>query len=145
MMAVDETPSTGACGVEDPVPFGVGDAVSAENPRARNSRLSQEGPSGSAGISPRLVSGGDRGGPGPCPSAYGDSTEVRGVKGGGDVEACHESAAEREIPARIAQRVVGWWRDLGTRIFRLHGGDQRGHDSALCPAPRRAGDGSSAA
>jgi hypothetical protein len=28
MMAVDETPSTGACVLQDPVPFGVGDATS---------------------------------------------------------------------------------------------------------------------
>ena len=36
MMAVDETSSTGSCGVQDSVPFGVGDAVPAENPRARS-------------------------------------------------------------------------------------------------------------
>ena len=36
MIAVDETPSTGSCGVQDSVPFGVGDAVPAENPRARS-------------------------------------------------------------------------------------------------------------
>jgi len=37
MMAVDETPSTGARGVQDSVPFGMGDAVPAKNPRARSS------------------------------------------------------------------------------------------------------------
>mgnify|MGYP007034349273 CR=1 FL=1 len=86
MMAVDETPSTGAGGVQDPVPFGVGDTVSAENPCARDSGISQEGPPGSAGISPRLVSGGDWGVTGPSPSARSDSAEVRGFKGGGDLE-----------------------------------------------------------
>ena len=145
MMAVDETPSTGACGVQDPVPFGVGDTVSAENPCARDSGISQEGPPGSAGISPRLISGGDWSGAGPCPSAHGDSAEVRGLKGGGDLEKRNQSAAEREIPARVEQSVVGWWRGLGTRIFRLHGGHQRSDHSAVCAAPRRAGDGSSAA
>ena len=122
MMAVDEAPSTGSCGLQDPVPFGMGDTVPAENPRARNSRISQEGPSDSAGISPRLVSGGDWGGTGPCSSAHGDSAEVRGLKGGGDLEKRDQSAAEREIPARAEQSVLGWWRGLGTRIFRLHGG-----------------------
>ncbi len=38
----------------------MGDTVSAENLDVRYSRLSQEGPPGSVGISPRLVSGGDR-------------------------------------------------------------------------------------
>lgn len=111
MIAVDETPSTGPGGLQDPVSFGVGDTVSAEHPRARDSGISQEGPPGSAGISPRLVSGGDWGGTGPCPSTHGDSTKVRGLKGGGDLEKRHQSAAEREIPEHVAQSVLGLWRD----------------------------------
>jgi hypothetical protein len=145
MMAVDATPSTGPCGVQDSVPCGVGDAVSAKNSRARDSRIFEEGPPGRAGISPRLVSGGDWGGTGPCPPAHGDSAEVRGFKGSGDLEKCNQSAAERAIPARVEQSVLGWWWDLGTRVFRLHGGRQRSDHSAVCAAPRRAGDGSSAA
>lgn len=117
MIAGDETPSTGTCGLQDPVSFGVGDTVSTENPRARDSGISQEGPPGSAGISPGLVSGGDWSGTGPCPSAHGDSAEVRGIKGGGDFEKRHQSAAEREISARVAQSVLGWWRDLARGFF----------------------------
>lgn len=37
LMAVDATPSTGPGGVQDAVPFGVGDAVPVDNPRARSS------------------------------------------------------------------------------------------------------------
>ncbi|MFO0701414.1 MAG: hypothetical protein U0236_19510 [Nitrospira sp.] len=53
-----------------------------------------------------MISGGDWGGTGPCRSAYGDSAEVRGLKSGGDLEECDESAAAREIPARIEQSVL---------------------------------------
>ena len=33
-----------------------------------------------------------------------------------------KSEAEREIPARVEQSVLGWWWGRGTRIFSLHGG-----------------------
>jgi hypothetical protein len=56
MMAVDETSSTGASSVQDLVPFDAGDAVSVQNPRARNIGISQEGLPGSEGTSPGLVS-----------------------------------------------------------------------------------------
>ncbi|MGE0645745.1 MAG: IS200/IS605 family transposase [Nitrospira sp.] len=52
---------------------------------------------------------------------------------------------KEKFPHMVRKVYWRWWRSLGTRVFRLHGGDQRGDDSALCPAPRRAGDGSSAA
>jgi hypothetical protein len=89
-----------------PRSFGVGDTVSAEHPRARVSRISQEGPPGSAGMSPGLVSGGDWSGRGPSSSAHGDSAEVRGLKGGGDLEKRRQSAAEREIP-HVLSNVYG--------------------------------------
>jgi len=76
MIAVDEAPSTGPCGLQDPVLFDMGDTVPAENPRARDSGIPQEGPPGRVGISPRLVFGGDWSGTEPCSSAHGDSTEV---------------------------------------------------------------------
>lgn len=63
----------------------------------------------------RLVSGGDWDG---CASGCdGDSVEVRGFTGGGDLEKHNQPAAEREIPARVEQSVLGWWRGLGTRVF----------------------------
>lgn len=68
-------PSEGPCRLQDSVPFSVGDAVPAEDPCTRDSELPQEGPPSSAGISPRLVSGGDWGGTGPCPSAQGASAK----------------------------------------------------------------------
>lgn len=129
-----------------PCPAGIGGAWIPLCPTASSQRAATPSSrSLSAGISPRLVSGGDWGGTGPCPSAHGDSTEVRGLKGGGDLEKCNQSAAEREIPARVEQSVLGWRRGLGTRVCRLHGGRQRSDHSALYPATRRAGDGSSAA
>jgi len=54
------------------------------------------------------------------------------------------SAGEREIPAWVTQSVLGWWRGLGTKSFLLHGGHQRNDHSAVCAAPRRAGNGSRA-
>lgn len=39
--AVDVTPSAGPCGAQGPVPFGVGYAVSAENPRAWGGGVSE--------------------------------------------------------------------------------------------------------
>lgn len=41
------------------------------------------------------------------PSVHSDSTKVRGIKDGGDLEERDESASEREIPARIEQSVLG--------------------------------------
>ena len=74
------------------------------------------------------------GGTEPCPPAHGDSTEVRGFKNGGNDEKCDQSAAEREIPAHVAQSVLGWWWGLGTRISRLYGGHQRSDHSAAYAA-----------
>ncbi len=39
MMAMDETPMPSTRGVQDPVPFGMGDTVSVENSRARGGRV----------------------------------------------------------------------------------------------------------
>ena len=116
-MAVDETPSTGPCGLQDPVSFGEGNTVSAKVPRARDSRISQEGFPGSAGISPQLVSAGDWSGTGPYPFAHGDSTEVRGVKGRGAVEECHESAAERELSCTWCAKCIGMVAEFGHEDF----------------------------
>lgn len=88
LMIVGETPSTGYCSVQDPVPFGMGSVASVDNSRARNSGLSDEGPPGSAGISPGLVCGGDFDRTGPYPFAHGYTTEVRGLKSCGGVEEC---------------------------------------------------------
>jgi hypothetical protein len=98
MMAIDESPSTGPCGVQDPVPFGLGDAVPAKNPRARGGRICEKGPSRRAGISPRLVSGGDSRGTGPCPLAHGDSAEVREPQGGGDRETLTSRQLKEQFP-----------------------------------------------
>lgn len=132
-MAVDETPSTGACGGQDAGPCGVGDAVSAENPRARDSGISQEGPPGSAGIPPpdwfleeigverdhvhlqRVI-----------PPKYAVSRVVETSK------SVTSRQLKREMPARIEQSVLGGRRGLGTRGFRLHGGYQRSDHSAVC-------------
>ena len=104
-MAVDETPSTGPCGLHDPVLFGVGDtvSVSAENDRARGSRIPEEGPSRRAGISTRLVSRGDWTGPRPCSSAHGDFAGVRAFKGGGNLEKPTKPAAEKKFQQRLSR------------------------------------------
>lgn len=137
MIAVDETPSTGPYGLQDPVPLGVGDAVAAENSRARGGRVS-EGKYYAVCENFTLIGFWKRwGGTGLCSSAQGDPAEVRGLTGGGNLEKRDRPAAERAMPVQVAPSVLGWWWSggWGTRIFRLHGGHQRGHDSALCPAP----------
>lgn len=142
---LDETPSTGTCGVQDSVPFSVGDAVSAEHPRARDSGLSQEGSPSSAGISPGLVSGGDWSGTGPCPSAHGDSAEVRGPKGRGDTERRAERRLKETFPHVLSN--VYWDGDgvWARGFFASTVGNQRGHNTTGRAASGRAGDGSSAA
>ena len=153
MMAVDETPSTGACGVQDSVPFGVGDAVWAENPRARDSGIFKEGPPGSAGISPGLVSGGDWGRTGPCADGHGPVVHLHMVippkYAVSRVVETLKSVTSRRLKEKFPHVLSKVYWDgggvRGTRIFCLHGGYQRSHHSAVCAAPRRAGDGLSAA
>jgi hypothetical protein len=62
-------------------------------------------------------------GTGPCPSVYGNSAEVRGLKGGGDLEKCNQSAAEREILARVGQSIeyIEMAAGFGLEGFHFHG------------------------
>ena len=144
-MFVEEPLSTGASGGQ---PQSLVGWVMRNRPnilRAWENRLSEEGPSGSAGILPRVPSGGDRGGTGLCPLVQGDSAEVRSFMCGGDVEKRNKLTVERDIPVHVEQRVWGWWRGLGMRIVRLHGGYQRSDHSLGGTAPSRAEDGPRAA
>ncbi len=57
----------------------------------------------------------------PHTCAHDPPSEICGLEGGRHVEERDELAALGAISASVGQGVLGWWGDLGKRIFRVNG------------------------
>ena len=110
-------------GLSDAIPHCVDHEVQTKNPQRRGERVPGNETSGGKEILSGLGIRGDWDGGRSCTFTHGDSPEICGEHGGGDLEEEYEPGACEEV-SFPRECLLGPRRDMVERIFRLDGRDQ---------------------